>query len=329
MATTLFLALFSSSSVLGSFALRSSINNKNNGIVNGVLSKEYWLQEEDDRLRFHVLMKEEPRNEEPLVAPQRASVKVGKDHTPTGSALEEATHFDRTKKMPDTMKTKTSNRELEDPCSSELATIENCLGSNFGCDRNCISAVEENLSISIGEFTCSQYEADVCPSYAACGCEMCGSAVADYINCLNPTCNINCGVASTPSMTLPSQSSGPPVTNSRGINYKNYPEKKDGASNRRVTGALVFGFSAALTGIFYRYKYQKTAEKSSTEDAFARTAHDETENYTAGAPSVPEMLSDSFNTQSYYPNSTTLPNTTNPEEERPLMPSYKGQCHIM
>jgi hypothetical protein len=206
MTTTLFHVLFSTSSVLGSVALRSSINNdKNNGVVNGELSKKYRLQEEDDRLRFHGMMKEEQKKEPLVVHTRRALVKEAKYSTPT--SREEANHFESTMTMPDTMKALTRNRQLQDPCSSEQATMENCFASNFGCDWNCISAEEETLSQSTGgEITCSQYEAEICPYNAVCGCEMCGSAVADYFNCLDPTCNLDCAGGSatlmTPSLTL-------------------------------------------------------------------------------------------------------------------------------
>jgi hypothetical protein len=181
-AATLFLSLCSSWSMLGSFALRS---------------KEDRL-EDDDLLRFHMMIKEEEETDRNVVS-LRDLIKVGKDKNPR--AREESVPVERIMKTIIDATKPQSDRDLQVACDSELAVLQNCYASDFNCDPSCIVAVEDQLfRDNNGTVSCDQYNAVICPSFATCGCETCELDFSDYYNCESTNlCTVNCG--STPSPT--------------------------------------------------------------------------------------------------------------------------------
>jgi hypothetical protein len=202
--TTLTLPLFCSWSILGSLALRGS-NSRNNMGVKRVLVKEDKTIEEDDLLRFHMMIKEEenePVNDLPLLTKQTNLKRMEKKESPSAHGKSIPVHRIMKTIDIDTMKADVAiHRHLQATCDAELAILQNCYASDSDCDLSCIVAVEDKLFEDNNNIVpCDQYNAALCPSFAACGCETCVLDYSDYYNCLpNITCTFDCG--STPSPT--------------------------------------------------------------------------------------------------------------------------------
>jgi hypothetical protein len=176
----LFLAIFGSWSMFGSLALRSR-NNIQNG-RNGFRIKEHNIikEEQDDRLED--------------------------DHKPVNEIRGESVLVGRVMKTIDTVNADNNarHRKLQDNCEADLATLQNCYASDLNCNTTCLIETEDILfEENNGSVTCSEYNAEICPSFATCGCESCQLDFSEYYNnCVSTTtaCTFDC--ESIPSPTL-------------------------------------------------------------------------------------------------------------------------------
>jgi hypothetical protein len=190
----LFLALFSSSTVLGSLDIQRSSGRS---------------EQNDFLLRFHTMVKEaedEPVHDKLLSTLTQQNVafrsqslpKIEKSRTP--SVYEELRHVDQITKMINTMKAEGSDRNLQDDaCDPVLDIAFNCFESDPGCNATCISEILTIILATAGDsLSCSQFETGLCGSSISCGCEMCDAELAEYFDCGDDICKIQCGSTTSP-----------------------------------------------------------------------------------------------------------------------------------
>lgn len=89
-------------------------------------------------------------------------------------------------------------------CNNVQTNLQECMDSHLSPDaaQSCNTCISESIP-SPDETDCSVFDSVLCPNLATCGCEPCGQAIEDLLNCAfveSNQCQLDCENVATPTM---------------------------------------------------------------------------------------------------------------------------------